>query len=185
MNKPIIITVSAKARHGKDTFADAFKKVAEEQKYRVLTIHYADILKYVCKEYFRWDGKKDEVGRHILQYVGTDLCRKNHPDVWVNCVIELVKGLQTEYEFVIIPDTRFPNEINAWENTDFFNFTIRINRVNEDGTEFDNGLTPEAKSHLSEIALDDYGFNYTVENKDIGDLEVAAQAILEDILKLG
>lgn len=184
MNKPIIITVSAKARHGKDTFADIFKKVAEERKYRVLIIHYADILKYVCKQYFNWNGEKDEVGRHILQYVGTDLCRNNHPDVWVNCVIELIKGLQTEYDFVVIPDSRFKNEIEAWENTNFFNFTIRINRVNEDGTEFNNGLTPEQQQHSSETELDNYGFNYTIENRKLEDLENAAQAVLEDILKL-
>lgn len=183
MNRPIVLLISAKAQHGKDTFATAFTDVAKE-KYKVLTIKYGDILKYVCKEYFGWSGQKDEIGRQILQQVGTNLCRNNNPDVWVNCVIEIVKGLQTEYDFVCIPDTRFPNEIEAWENTDFFTFTIRLNRENEDGTSFDNGLTEEQKAHPSETALDDYCFNYEICNKNIGDVGFAASQILNDILKI-
>ena len=184
MSKPIIITISAKAQHGKDSFAKAFKNETSKLHYRTLIIHYGDILKYVCKQYFGWNGEKDEVGRSILQRVGTNLCRNNNPDCWVNCVIELVKGLKTEYDFVVIPDTRFPNEIEKWEDTEFFVFSIRLNRKNEDGTDFDNGLTEEQKQHPSETELDDYGFNYIIENKNLHDIELAAQAILEDILKV-
>lgn len=184
MNRPIILKISAKAQHGKDSFATAFKKIAEGNKNKVLIIHYGDILKYVCKQYFNWNGEKDEAGRTLLQHIGTELVRNNHPDAWVNCVIELVKGLQTEYDFVVIPDTRFPNEIEKWETTDFFTFSIRLNRKNEDGTDFDNGLTPEQKNHPSETSLDDYGFNYVIENKNLNDVDAAAQAIYEDILKI-
>ena len=185
MNKPIILLISAKAQHGKDSFAEAFTKEAQDKLgFRCLTIKYGDILKYVCREYFGWDGKKDEVGRQTLQQVGTNLCRNNNPDVWVNCVIEIVKGLQTEYDFVLVPDTRFPNEIIAWENTEFFTFTIRLNRKNDDGTDFDNKLTDEQKAHPSEVALDGSKFNYEIENKNLNDIALAAQAILEDILKI-
>lgn len=183
MNKPIVLAISAKAQHGKDSFANAFKKVAEENGDKVLIIHYGDILKYVCKQYFGWNGEKDKTGRTLLQHVGTELARNNHPDVWVNCVIEIVKGLYTEYDYVLVPDSRFKNEIEAWESTDFFTFSVRLNRKNDDGTDFDNGLTPEQKNHPSEVSLDDYVFNYTIENKNLHDIELAAQAIYEDILK--
>ena len=124
MNKPIILLISAKAQHGKDSFADAFIKEAQGVcGYRCLRIKYGDILKYVCKEYFGWNGEKDEVGRQMLQQVGTNLCRSNNPNIWLNCVKEIVKGLQTEYDFVLIPDCRFPNELD-WQDTDFFTFTI-------------------------------------------------------------
>lgn len=183
MIKPIILLISAKAQHGKDSFADAFIKEASEQKYRCLRIKYGDILKYVCKEYFGWNGEKDEVGRQMLQQVGTNLARNNNPEVWVNCVKEIVKGLQTEYDFVLVPDCRFPNELD-WSDTEFFTFTIRLNRKNEDGSEFDNGLTPEQKAHPSETALDEFHFNYEIENKNLEDVGFAAQEILKDILKL-
>lgn len=120
----------------------------------------------------------------LLQRVGTELVRKNHPNAWVNIVKEIVMGLQTEYDFVVIPDTRFPNEIEGWEDTPFFIFSVRLNRKNEDGTDFDNGLTPEQKNHPSETSLDDYGFNYVIENKNLNDVDAAAQAIYEDILKI-
>lgn len=94
-----------------------------------------------------------------------------------------MKALQTEYDFVLIPDCRFPNELD-WQDTDFFTFTIRLNRKNEDGSDFDNGLTPEQKAHSSETALDKYHFNYEIENKNLEDVAFAAEEILNDILKL-
>ncbi len=185
MNKPIVLLISAKAQHGKDSFADAFIKEAQDRLgFRCLRIKYGDILKYVCKEYFGWSGQKDEKGRQILQQVGTNLCRNNNPDVWVNCVIEVVKGLKTEYDFVCISDTRFPNEINAWEKTDFFTYTIRLNRKNDDGSDFDNKLTDEQKAHPSETGLDDWKFNYYIENKNLEDIGFAAKQILDDILEI-
>ena len=119
----------------------------------------------------------------LLQKLGTELGRKNNPEVWINCVKEIVKGLQTEYDFVLIQDCRFPNELD-WQDTDFFTFTIRLNRKNEDGSDFDNGLTPEQKVHSSETALDKYHFNYEIENKNLEDVAFAAEQILNDILKL-
>ena len=70
-----IITISGKAQHGKDTTAEMLKKKLEELQYKVLIIHYADYVKYVCRQYFNWDGNKDEKGRTILQQVGTNLAR--------------------------------------------------------------------------------------------------------------
>lgn len=186
MNKPIILLISAKAQHGKDTFAKFVKdRVEETEGKKVLIIKYGDILKNVCKMYYGWNGEKDEIGRTILQQVGTNLCRQNNPDVWVNCVIEIVKGLKTDFDYVCVPDTRFPNEIEAWErNTNFYTYTIRLERVDENGDLFDNGLTDEQKQHPSETALDNYYFNYVVENKNILDIEAACSLILEDIEKI-
>lgn len=184
LETPIVLLISGKAEHGKDTFAGSFIKEAQDRLgYRCLRIKYGDILKYICKEYFGWNGTKDIENRHILQYVGTDLGRTNNPDVWVNCVKEIVKALQTECDFVLVPDCRFPNELD-WSDTPFFTFTIRINRQNEDGTPYINHLTEEQKLHPSETALDGYKFNYEVQAANLDNVDAAAQAILEDILKL-
>ena len=184
MKRPIVILISGKAEHGKDAFADAFIKGAQDvQGFRCLRIKYGDFLKYVCKEYFGWNGTKDEANREILQRVGTDLCRNNNPDVWTNCVKEVVKGLHTEYDFVLVPDCRFPNELE-WDNTPFITYTVRVNRLNGDGTTYINHLTEEQKLHPSETALDDWKFNYTIESKTLGDLNDAAKAIMDDVLKV-
>lgn len=137
----------------------------------------------VATTYYGWDGEKDEKGRELLQKLGTDLGRTNNPNVWVNCVKEIIKALQTEYDFVLIPDARFPNEMD-WSDTPFFTFTIRMNRQNEDGTPYINHLTEEQKQHPSEIALDNYRFNYEIYNQNINDINAAAQVVLEDILKI-
>lgn len=184
MKKPIIVLISGKAEHGKDAFADAFiKEAGDKQGFRCLRIKYGDILKFVCSKYFGWNGEKDEKGREILQQVGTNLCRNNNPNVWVNCVKEITKGLQTEYDFVLVPDCRFPNELE-WDDTPFFFFTVRVARLNEDGTQFSNHLTEEQKLHPSETALDEWKFNYTVESKTLEDLSFAAESILKDMLKV-
>ena len=137
----------------------------------------------VATTYYGWDGEKDEKRRELIQKLGTDLGRTNNPNVWVNCVKEIVKAFQTEYDFVLIPDVRFPNEMD-WSDTPFFTFTIRVNRQNEDGTPYINHLTEEQKQHPSEVALDDYRFNYEIYNQNINDINAAAQAILDDILKI-
>ena len=71
-----VITISGKAQNGKDTTAGLLKAALEADGYKVLITHYADLLKYICKQFFGWDGQKDDAGRHILQYVGTDIIRQ-------------------------------------------------------------------------------------------------------------
>ncbi len=40
--------------------------------YKVLIAHYADLVKYVAKTFFEWNGEKDEYGRSLLQHIGTE-----------------------------------------------------------------------------------------------------------------
>ena len=76
MNKDLkIYAISGKAQHGKDTFAELLYQELTDKGYKVLVTHYGDLVKYICKTIFNWDGQKDEKGRHLLQYVGTDIFR--------------------------------------------------------------------------------------------------------------
>ncbi len=156
-----IITVSGKARHGKDTFALAAQKYYESMNKKCLIFHYADVLKFICKEYFGWNGIKDERGRSMLQHVGTDIVRRNSPDCWVNIASEIIKGFGDTFDYIIIADTRFPNEITHWVETQNPNnvLNVRIERPN-----FDNGLTEEQKRHPSETLLDKWHFDSTIVN---------------------
>lgn len=180
MEKPLIIPIIGKARNGKDTFAQYLKEGIEERTgKKVLVVRYADYLKFVLEKYYNWNGKKDEEGRTLLQHIGTDICRTNNPDIWVNVVIELVKGLGEDIVYVLIPDTRFENEIDRWYDNEFEVLSIRVKRLNEDGTDFDNGLTVEQKQHPSETSLDDYNPYYIVEAKSLEELKESAEAILD------
>ena len=92
--------------------------------------------------------------------------------------------LKANYEYVLIPDARFPNEIRKWWQTDFDSITVRIERMNKDDTEYDNGLSEEQKQHPSETELDDWIFNYHVYNKYVTDLQNAARGIFKEMEKM-
>ena len=154
-----IICISGYAQHGKDTAASLLRYLLQGREKRVLITHYGDLLKYICKEFFGWDGNKDTRGRSILQYVGTDVIRQKRPEYWVDFLVGIFEMFGDNWDYVLIPDCRFPNEIELLKKYGFDVTTIRIFRPN-----FDNGLTDEQKAHPSETAMDGYDFDYTIEN---------------------
>lgn len=61
-----------------------------------------------------WDRKLDKYDlvspRWALQFIGTEVMRNTlHPDIWILAGIKRIEGKKK----VVIPDTRFPNEIKA------------------------------------------------------------------------
>lgn len=156
-----VILISGTARSAKDTSAFMMKELFEKKGKKVLIIHYADNLKLFCKNHLGWDGDKTKKeGRELLQWFGTDVVRKNYEDTWVDMEVALLKGIKTLYDYIIIPDVRFPNEIYKMSNN-FDCVTVRVKRPN-----FDNGLTEEQKKHPSEIALKDFPMEYELINDD-------------------
>ena len=171
--KPTVILLSAKSGHGKDYIANIMKQQFEENGNKVLITHYADLLKYILKTFFNWDGKKDEHGRHLLQYVGTDVIRKKIPDYWVNFISEIISLFPNEWDYILIPDARFQNEIEVMQRNSNVNvIAIRINRIN-----YESKLTKEQQQHPSEISLDEYDFDYYITNK-------GTDSIKDDIVNL-
>jgi len=153
-----VCCISAKARHGKDTAAAIIAKYLEKQGHGVLITHFADLLKYICNKFFGWDGNKDEKGRTLLQYVGTDVVGAQKPDFWANFIIDILKLFENEWDFVLIPDCRYPIEMTTMENN-FDTTLLRVERPN-----FDNGLTDEQKKHPSETAMDNYPYDTVLYN---------------------
>lgn len=179
IEKPKIICVSGKARHGKDTFAKLFKDLIEttsKQTKGVLHIGYADYLKYVCEKYFGWDGKKDNEGRNILQNVGTEVARTRHENIWVNVVIELVKGIGHLYDFVVISDVRFPNEVSRWGEEGYDVISVLVERIG-----FENELTADQKNHISETAMNDFTFDWYISNTDLDELRGNVEIFAKDV----
>ena len=170
-----IVLISGKARHGKTSTAIIAEKHIKRMGLNALHINFADYVKFICRKYFGWDGKKDERGRNILQHVGTDIIRARDENFWVDMVIRFAQATQTDYDVMLIGDWRFPNEYTRWLKSGM-DEVIRV-RVYRPG--YDNGLTAEQNAHLSEVALDDFPMDYRLYAVDLTELETESHKILD------
>ena len=50
--------------------------------------------------------------RLLLQYYGTEIGRHTNPDIWVDLAKDVCVSKDTLHDFVLITDTRFPNEVD-------------------------------------------------------------------------
>lgn len=173
-----ILAISGHAQNGKDTVAGLLRDNLRADGNRVLVTHYADLLKYMCRTFFDWDGNKDEKGRHILQYVGTDVIRKQAPDFWVDFISSVLTYFKEEWDLVIIPDTRFPNEIDKLVSNGFDVTHIRVIRPN-----FKSPLTWAQQIHPSETALDTVEPDvYIINNVSIEELDAKIKEWIKESL---
>lgn len=154
-----VILISGKAQNGKDSVARFLHQKLIDDGNRVLVTHYADLLKFICSNYFDWDGNKDENGRRMLQYVGTDVIRKQNPTLWVDFVAMMLKYFHENWDYVIIPDCRFLNEVTTMIQNGFDVVHLRVVREN-----FISPLTTEQQQHPSETALDNVTPDFYIKN---------------------
>lgn len=154
-----VVAISGQARHGKDTAARIMREQLERDGHKVLITHYGDLLKYICKAFLGWDGKKDRKGRSLLQHVGTDIVRVRSPNYWVDFVVDILSFFDGYWDYVIIPDVRFPNELSRLKDGGLDMVHIRIVRP-----DFVSQLTAEQQTHPSEIALNEVQPDYCIWN---------------------
>lgn len=178
------LLISGKAGHGKDTFADILRDNLQIIGKKVLIIHFADLVKEFARLYYNWNGDKNVEGRALLQYIGTDLMRAYDADYWARIVGEFLAAADKDFDIALIPDNRFVNEINVVKQYCPQAKTIRVQRWNEDGTAYVNpNLTNVQLQHPSETSLDNYQFDYLINNHS-GDMDCllkAAAGLIDDL----
>lgn len=173
-----VICISGKAQHGKDTSANMLKKKLEDNGDRVLICHYGDLVKYICKTFFGWNGEKDTAGRTLLQHIGTDVIRMQEPDYWVSFIADILRFFGGEWDYVLIPDSRFPNEVNYLREKGFDVKHLRVIRRN-----FISPLTAEQQVHPSETALDGVEPDLYIDNSGtLDDFRMAVASLVKEIL---
>lgn len=175
-----VVGISGKAESGKTTFATMLKEESEAIGKKVMLINYGDFLKFIAKQYYNWNGIKDEKGRALLQHIGTERGRVINKNLWVDMVINTVTIAENDYDIAIVADCRFPNEFDRWREFNKPMLQIRIERPNHN-----NILTEEQKHHSSETALDNYlNFDLHIQNTDsLEVLRETAIQIVNDYLK--
>ena len=169
-----IILISGKAQAGKTTTAYLAKRAIEEKKKLAVVINYGDLLKHICRNYFDWDGQKDELGRRQLQWIGTNYVRSKNPNYWVDFVKNFARLFNDIWDYMIVGDCRFKNEID-WSDFEEKSIHVRICRPN-----YDNGLSELQKSHPSETDLDDTSSDFCIINDGtISDLDKNIRDIID------
>ena len=152
-----IFLISGQAQHGKDSTANFLKQKLSG---KTLILHNADYLKYIAKQYMDWNGEKNELGRTLLQTLGTERVRweLKRPLYWIEKSCDVIDILNDYYNYFAIADTRYINEI-YYPQARFPNkvISVRIHRLN-----FDNGLTDLQKNHVSETELINFKHDYDI-----------------------
>jgi hypothetical protein len=153
-----IILISGHAENGKDELAKYLKEQLEQQGKKVIVDRFAKYIKGYLKDYYGWDGvTKDEFTRSKLQWLGTERIREelNHKIFHVERLAVDFSIVQDDFDFAIVADTRFPNEIYHMKAM-FPKDTISV-RVVRLG--YKSKLTEEQLNHTSETSLDDFSFD--------------------------
>lgn len=109
--------------------------------------------------------------RWVLQYWGTEVCRKAfHDDIWI---ASLENKLRNSKDHVVISDCRFPNEISSIKNAggkiiwvrrgslpDWYNYALEANN----GSNIAINELKRLKIHASETAWVGTAFDHVIEN---------------------
>lgn len=110
--------------------------------------------------------------RQVLQYFGTDVCRKLVPNCWAQACLKKIK--RENSSLAIITDCRFPDEVQTVQENG--GYVVRLTR------------NPYNDNHSSETALDSNNYNwenfdYIFDNESIGIVRscIQFQEILKDI----
>jgi hypothetical protein len=155
-----ILCLSGKAESGKSTAAEFIKCELAKQEYIAIVMSFANKVKYYAEKYFGWNGIKDECGRKLLQDIGM-IARKVNPNFWVEEILDFLRVFGSNFDYIIIDDCRFENEINIFKDEGYDVTAVRIERPGHE-----NKLTEEQRKHISENALNDYNFDLWISAVD-------------------
>lgn len=172
----MIIGLSGYARSGKDTVAsilkdDGFERIAFADGIREALYALNPIIRGL--ESGEWDHLQTYVDflgwekvklwpdvRLLLQTFGTEVGRQMFgEDVWIKYAL---KKVEFRYDYVVT-DVRYPNEADAIRE-----LGGQVWRINRPGFE-------PANSHVSEVAMDNYRFDYVLDNS--GSIEDLAHLV--------
>ena len=148
MTEIICISATGKARACTEAVARMLREELIAMKKRVLITRFADPIKMICRNWLGWDGQMDDTGRSWLQYVGTDVVRAQRPDFWVDFTIGMLSMLGNEWDFAIIPDCRWPNELDM----ERYGFQSRLLRI--EGNRGPSGPLDKMKPDFTITSLD-------------------------------
>jgi hypothetical protein len=103
--------------------------------------------------------------REFLQFFGTDLCRKIHPDIWTDRTLKSIR--EEESLMAVISDCRFPNEAQAVKKAG--GKIIKLTRGSAKNKKYD--------SHSSETSVDAIKYDAVIDNKELSIMETNSEIV--------
>jgi hypothetical protein len=192
---PLLIAVSGKLGSGKDYIAEnlllplistTVSKMAFADHIKInVASQEPDVSLRQCLE-----GDKSTELRRKLQIAGTEQGRDLYgSDIWVTTLenwIRLRRLRDRTPDVVLVTDCRFPNEAKWIEDNGGLLIRVHAPSRNEFALKREsngcNNTYTAIKQHLSETALDEYPFKYTVDNAPEFQLTVGHQ--ISEIVKI-
>lgn len=160
-----IYLLHAHAQSGKDTCAAMMKEEYEKRGKRVIIIAFADYVRMCLDKYYGVKEYKTPEGRTIIQHFATDLVRKNDPTFWGRTVGDLLRAIEDDFDYAIIPDWRFKDEYTCLASRFAPHIIVQVGIYRPNNEATDN-MTEAQRKHQSEIELDNYeNFDYNISNE--------------------
>lgn len=170
-----IFIIAGKARQGKDTVYEFIKDYYDDCKVLHLPNNY--YMRDYAKRITSWDGKDETKPRDLLNELA-DLGRSFDEHFYIKRTIEDIVFFSNYYDIIVIPDARFPYEIEI-PTSKFDNvISIHITRPN-----YNSELSEAQKKHLVETSLDNFDeYDYKLVND--GTLEDLKKKVFELLDKI-
>lgn len=171
-----IFIIAGKARQGKDTIYGYIKEYYKDLNVLYLPNNY--YMRDYAKRIMGWDGADDTKPRDLLLALA-DYARSNISEhFYINRTIEDIMVFSTYYDIIVIPDARFPYEIEIPASKFSGVISINVTRPN-----YNSELSIENKKHSTETSLDEFdNYDYKIVNDGtLEDLKNKVFEILDDI----
>ena len=164
---PLIICTCGKARSGKSLVGKYIYNEYKKNGLKVIISPYTKYLKQYISDITGNSINDDNKPRVLLQKISSDLIKGKlgNNNFFINRQLEDIDIYSYFFDVIIIPDVRFPEEIEVLRKKYNKVIAIGIKRNN-----YDNGLTEEEQKDITEISLDDYkNYDYElINNSDAG-----------------
>ena len=166
------IGLSGKAGSGKSTVAKEILRLLPKE-YSAVRLSFAEKLKAICDEIFPHllVGDKED---HRWVYKDTGLAMRSvDMDCWVKYVLRQIN----KWDIVLVDDVRFQNEAELLRANGFIIVRVERDKHLREQMGYDTRDT-----HISEVALDDYNFDYWFRNNGEYPFTSVAEVLVRRIM---
>lgn len=177
--EPLIILIAGKARSGKGTIAKYLEQIYLEQGKKVVVSPYTKYLKQYIEDITGQKIDDENKPRDLLQQLSSKLIKETFGDndFFIRRQIEDIKVYSYFMDVIIIPDVRFPREIEKIRDRFLNVFSIGVTRLH-----WISDLTEEQRKDITETSLDHYHhYDFEINNKEGFDFQKKALEIIHQI----